>query len=176
MSHDLLDAVPAIFVPPRTHVPLALGNVLVELQPRLDQPDRICCGSRRNTGRHGTCEMYDGVGVLETRPVRVCTLARTVDVEVYTPGGHHTYHVRAQSLEKRARALYSVHVAQDLDRLGHVVRHGPQRAEPSLARCFSGGSQLRLVEVGLQAGFEDVKRCCEDSRRHSSDTVTNISS
>lgn len=34
----------------------------------------------------------------------------------------------------------------------------------------SGGAELRLVEIGLEAGFEDVKGCCKGCCCHATDT------
>lgn len=34
----------------------------------------------------------------------------------------------------------------------------------------SGGAELGLVEIGLEAGFKDVKGCCKGCRCHATDT------
>lgn len=171
VAQDLADAVPAVAVGAGRDVADARGVVLVELQPRLDEPDGVGRRARDDAGRHGARQVHHGVGGVEPRPLRVDALACAVDVKVDGARGHHAHQVGSQSLEERPRALESVHVAQNLHRLGRVVCNGAQRAEPLLAHGLARRSQLCLVEIGLETGLEDVERGGQNSCCCASDTV-----
>ena len=154
-AHDLFDAVPTVAVDAPADIAFAGGIVLVELQAGLDQPDGVRGRAGGDAGRRRRRQVHPRVRGVGARPRRVGPLARAVDVEVDAARRDDAHQVRPQALEQRPPPLYPVHVPQDLERLGQVVAHRPQRRHAHVAAAGRGGRrftcspQLGLVEIGL---------------------------
>lgn len=89
VAQGLADAVPAVAVAAGRNVALALRIVLIELQPRLDEPDGVGRRASDHAGGHGRGQVHHRVGRVQPRPRRVCPLACAVDVEVDGARRHH---------------------------------------------------------------------------------------
>lgn len=122
VAHNLADAVPAVAVAASGQIALVFSAVLlIELQARLDEPDGVRGRAGRDACRHGTGQMYERARGVEAGPLRVSALTGRVDIEVDAAGGDDAEQVGAEAFEQGARALETVHIPQDLDRLGQVV-------------------------------------------------------
>lgn len=180
VAQDLAHAVPRVTILTLHGAAAALRDVLVELQARLDHPDGV--GGRRggDTG-NGTGRNMHPRGLLATVPVfRHEALAVTVDEEVDATRGDDADQVGPQTLEQRAPALGAVDGGQDVDGVAEVVHRGARRVEPDGDLGFGGGgtgsSELGLVDIGLQSGFQDVEWRGEGCGRHASDSVRSVDS
>lgn len=171
VAQDLAHAVEAVAVPAAGGVAGALGDVLVELQARLDEPDGVGGGARRDAGDDGRAQVHPGGLAPAVEVVREQALAVAVDVEVDGARGDDADQVGPQPLEQGARALLPLHGAQDLQRLGEVEEARAQGVGRGGGVGGARGAELGLVEVGLEAGFEDVEGGGEGRGCHAADSI-----
>lgn len=173
VSHHLLDAVPAVAVQALRHAEAALGDVLVQLQPRLDHPDGIRGRAGRHTGRDARQQMHPRRLLALVPILGHEALAVAVDIKVDASRRDDAHQVGPQALEQRARSFDAVDGAQDLQRLGQVVHcaaHGIQPPQ-GLRLGRSGCADLRLVKIGLESCLEHVERRCYSCGRHATNTI-----
>ena len=178
VAHNLPDAVGAVAVLAVRRGGALAGllerRVLVQLQTRLDHPDGVRRGARGHAGGDARrevhpCGLLPAVPVLGHEP-----LAIAVDVEADAARGHDADEVRAETLKQGPGPFGPVDGAQDLQGVGEVVDGGADGVEGVVvgdAGGSAGGSDLGLVEVGLQTGLEDVEGRCHGCGRHASDAV-----
>lgn len=174
LAHNLPHAVGAVPIPPLRDPPAARRHVLVKLQPRLDHPDRVRHRGRHHARRAARQQVAPGALLPVVPVLREELLAVAVDVEVDGAGRHHADEVGPKALEERPPALGAVDGAQDLQRVREVVEGRAGRVERGDVGGGAGCADLRLVEVGLEAGFQDVEGRCEGCRRHASNAAAGL--
>ena len=105
--------------------------------------------------------------------IRNNPLSISICEEIYTPCRHNTNQVRSKSLEQCAPSFDFVDGEEDLESFAEVKEGAASGREGGVwvdAHLGAGGVELGLVEVGLEAGFEDVERGSEGSCCHASDS------
>ena len=160
-------AVDGAAVPPPGHT--LRRAIPVQLQPRLDDPDRTRRRPRDDAGLDCREEMHGGALLAGEEPVRNGPLPRGVAPEVDGARGDDADEVWAEALEERPGALDPRDGDQNLQGLADVEEGGAEEGEGverGDAACGPGGGELGLVEVGLEARFEDVEGRGEDCRGH----------
>lgn len=96
-----------------------------------------------------------------------------IRIKVDAPGRHHADQIRAKAFEECAPPFDFVHAEKDLEGFAEVKKCGSAGREVCVWRYAMAGSvgeELRLVKVGLQAGFKDVERGGQGGCCHASDT------
>ena len=156
VAQDLPDAVVAVLVLPPRHAAALGSHVLVQLQPRLDHPDRVRRRARHDARQYARaevhpCALLPVVEVLGDQP-----LAVAVGEEVDGARGHHADEVGAEALEQRPGAFLPVDRRQDLACLAKVVPGGADGIERHSGVRLSRGFELCLVEIGLESRLKDV--------------------
>lgn len=172
LAQNLAHAVVAVAVPP-AHLGAgarALGHVLVELHARLDHPYGVGGGRGGDARGAGRQHVHPGRLLAAVPALGEDALAVAVDVKVDGARGHDADEVGAEALEERLGALGALDGAQDVQRVAEVVVGGGEGAARRLRLHGLRGAQLGLVNVGLEAGFENVEGCGEGRGRHATDT------
>lgn len=163
-------AVQAIPVLPLGRVARPLGDVLVQLQPRLDQPNWIRRSAGRNARRDRRAQVHPCRFLPSVEIVRDQTFAVAIDVEIDGPRRNDTYEVGAETFEQSARAFLLLYSTEDLKSLGEVEEACLEGVCRGVGVGGARGTELGLVEVGLEAGFEDVEGCGKSCGCHATDT------
>lgn len=89
----------------------------IELQPRLDQPNRIRRRRRRYPSANGSLGMNE-CGIFVVQHISPDPLAVPIHVELDRSRRHHARKTWPKASEKRRPALYPVDGADDLKRAG----------------------------------------------------------
>lgn len=173
LPQDLARAVQAVPVLPLRRAAALLRDVLVELQPRLDHPDGVRRRRRHDPRRRRRRQVHPRGLAPAVEVLCDDALPVAVGVEVDGAGGDDADEVGAQALEEGAGPLDAVDRRQDLERLGEVVHRGAEGCEGLEVRARA--ADLRLVEVGLQAGLEDVEGRRQGRGRHAANAGVPIS-
>ncbi len=102
---------------------------LIELQPCLDDPDRVRGGASHDARRRRGAEVHPGgflpvIEVLTYEPFSVA-----VGVEVYGTRGHHADEIGAEAFEESAPAFDAVDGEEDLEGLAEVQEGAPGEGE-----------------------------------------------
>jgi hypothetical protein len=95
--------------------------------------------------------------------LRINALPVAVGEEIDRPRRHHANKGRAKSLEQRSPAFNLMDREEDLEGFAKVEEAGAERGEVGVwgyAQSSAVLGELALIEVGLKAGFENVKGRC----------------